>query len=136
MLKNCVMCGIEINVRRKDTMYCADCKKKKQVQWSMEYKKRKIPTTEIGVGSGNSTNNKGTKSASYKDGIGTYTKYKKDSCEICGSKENLCVHHKDKNRHNNHPSNLQTLCRKCHTKEHFILKNIKRNSKGQFTRAK
>ena len=73
------MCGIEINVRRKDTMYCADCKKKKQVQWSMEYKKRKIPTTEIGVGSGNSTNNKGTKSASYKDGIGTYTKNKKDS---------------------------------------------------------
>ena len=45
MLKNCVMCGIEINVRRKDTMYCADCKKTKQVQWSMEYKKRKIPTT-------------------------------------------------------------------------------------------
>lgn len=111
-------------------------KRKNKFNGLWNIRKEKIPTTEIGVGRGNSINNKGIKSASYKDGIGTYTKYKKDSCEICGSTENLCVHHKDENRHNNHPSNLQTLCRKCHTKEHIILKSIKRNSKGQFTRAK
>lgn len=37
MLKNCSMCGKEIDVRRKDTMYCKECKKKKQVEWSMNY---------------------------------------------------------------------------------------------------
>lgn len=136
MLKNCSMCGKEIDVFRKDTMYCKDCKKKKQVEWAMNYKKRKNPDTEIGVGSGNSRKNKGEYSSSYKDGIGTYMKYKKDACEICNSKKFLCVHHKDGNRHNNSPKNLQTLCRKCHTKEHIRLNSLCRNDKGQFTRAK
>lgn len=43
---------------------------------------------------------------------------KKDKCEICGSKENLDVHHKDNNWNNNNLDNLECLCRSCHSKEH------------------
>jgi 5-methylcytosine-specific restriction endonuclease McrA len=46
-------------------------------------------------------------------------------CVKCGSSEKLCVHHKDGNgrnvptrQKNNNPENLETLCRRCHIKEH------------------
>lgn len=35
-------------------------------------------------------------------------------CELCGSKEHLHVHHKDKNHRNNTIENLAWLCVKCH----------------------
>jgi len=40
----------------------------------------------------------------------------KDFCEICGSKNNLDIHHKDGNWQNNNLDNLICLCRSCHTK--------------------
>ena len=43
-------------------------------------------------------------------------KYKKDSCELCGTTERLTIHHKDKNWRNNDPNNLQTVCFPCHKK--------------------
>ena len=59
----------------------------------------------------------GKKNNNYKNGISTYTQHKKGACEQCGSKKNLMVHHKDGNRKNNEPSNLQTLCWSCHEKK-------------------
>lgn len=47
------------------------------------------------------------------------SKFKKESCESCGTKENLCVHHEDRNFKNNDPSNLRTLCRNCHFRHHL-----------------
>ena len=45
---------------------------------------------------------------------------KKSVCDRCGSVEKLCVHHKDRNPYNNSDfSNLETLCRPCHVKEHW-----------------
>lgn len=46
-------------------------------------------------------------------------KFKKESCETCGAKEELCVHHEDRDFKNNDPSNLKTLCRPCHFKHHL-----------------
>ena len=40
-------------------------------------------------------------------------------CAQCGSNKDLLVHHRDWIRTNNDPSNLITLCRSCHKKEHF-----------------
>lgn len=42
-------------------------------------------------------------------------------CQICSKTqedngEKLSIHHKDYNKRNNHPSNLVSLCRVCHTK--------------------
>lgn len=123
-MRYCKLCGTELI--DKQIYYCSICKKKKQVEWTMKCKKKRIPTTEIGVGSGNSSKNKQRAL-----GIGTYTRVKKSQCELCGSTKYLVVHHIDKDRYNNDLSNLQTLCRKCHTTKHLT-----RNSKGQFTRAK
>lgn len=51
-------------------------------------------------------------------GIMTYRRVKKEQCERCASAKYLIVHHKDENRYNNDPSNLETLCKKCHQSHH------------------
>lgn len=56
----------------------------------------------------------GKKNNNYKNGISTYTQHKKSKCQQCGGTKNLMVHHKDGNRKNNNPSNLETLCWSCH----------------------
>lgn len=50
-------------------------------------------------------------------------------CEICGTLENLNIHHVDGDVTNEAPSNLMTLCASCHTKLHW--KNGKTASKRQ-----
>jgi hypothetical protein len=37
-------------------------------------------------------------------------------CCMCGSKKKLTIHHRDENESNNDPTNLMTLCFKCHDK--------------------
>lgn len=39
-------------------------------------------------------------------------------CEICGSKINVDIHHKDGNHQNNVSENLMLVCRSCHIKLH------------------
>jgi len=45
-------------------------------------------------------------------------KFKKEACERCGARDHLHVHHRDRNYTNNDPANLETLCERCHGKEH------------------
>lgn len=43
-------------------------------------------------------------------------------CQRCGFDrvpEILVVHHRDRNRNNNHPDNLEVLCPNCHAIEHY-----------------
>lgn len=47
-----------------------------------------------------------------------YEKFKKDRCERCSATIKLLVHHSNRNRQDNQPANLITLCRKCHLVEH------------------
>ena len=42
----------------------------------------------------------------------------KKKCYLCGKKENLIIHHKDKNHKNNKINNLIPLCRQCHNVVH------------------
>lgn len=138
MLKtfNCKKCGCIFQKEMKSSYvyYCEDCRKKRNVEINMLVKKRKIPTTEIGVGSGNTIKNKSHYNhPSFKTGIVAYRNIYRDShkeikCEKCGSTKYICIHHKDKNRNNNSISNLQALCKSCHQRLH-----LKRNNKGQFT---
>lgn len=44
-------------------------------------------------------------------------------CMRCGKKAVL-VHHKDENRKNNSPSNLEVLCKRCHQLEHRCADNL------------
>ena len=52
-----------------------------------------------------------------------YDGFKKDFCERCDFKaEHSCqldVHHRDGDKRNNQPSNLETLCANCHRLESF-----------------
>ena len=41
-------------------------------------------------------------------------------CVLCGSKEMLEVDHKDENKNNNVPANLQTLCHQCNIGKSFV----------------
>ena len=52
----------------------------------------------------------------YKENIFAYFNHE---CTICGAKEGLHIHHKDKNPSNNQISNLLVLCGVCHKKVHM-----------------
>ena len=54
-------------------------------------------------------------------------KYRGTSCEKCGTKKQLGIHHKDGNIRNNRKTNRMTLCARCHTKWHWA--NGKNNPK-------
>ena len=111
---HCITCGAPITQpKTSKKLYCTDCIKKRRVNATMKAKKKRIPTTEIGVGSGNSSKNKNQPL-----GIQTYRRAKKDKCEWCGATKNLIVHHIDENRYNNELTNLVTICRSCHQKHH------------------
>ena len=55
----------------------------------------------------------------WKDGRSPYSyrRFLKPHCERCGKNEKLLIHHKDRNRLNQTPSNLETLCFSCHHME-------------------
>lgn len=53
-----------------------------------------------------------------KENTSKYQKYMQDKCAICGSQESLEVHHINKDRANNYPDNLITLCEECHKRVH------------------
>lgn len=62
-------------------------------------------------------------------------KYKKYKCEICGDFENLELHHISYNRlFCERESDLITLCRTCHQKEHDYLEQKKRDVKTPLNR--
>ena len=111
----CIDCSKKFEAKRKDTLRCPVCKKKRRSYQVMLSRKKKHPEIEIGVGSGNSTKNKNRPL-----GIQTYRRAKKDKCEWCGSKKNLCVHHIDGNRYNNDMNNLITICKRCHQTHHTV----------------
>lgn len=55
------------------------------------------------------------------NGMYTYRNYiSTDRCNRCGFSDRraIVVHHKDRNRRNNKPENLEALCCNCHSIEH------------------
>lgn len=51
-------------------------------------------------------------------------------CDICGTFEDMCIHHKDGNVENNNIDNLRALCRSCHTKLHIEERYEKQSKKS------
>lgn len=49
--------------------------------------------------------------------------YNNDNCELCGKSLEI-VHHKDEDKLNNDPLNLQGLCKSCHAKLHSETNNF------------
>lgn len=73
-----------------------------------------------------STTNRTTKAILLFDGRDLFC------CERCGARRDVELprHHKDIDRSNNDPHNIEVLCVSCHNKEHMVEKL--RNEKGQF----
>lgn len=83
----------------------------------------------LGVGKGGSSK-KGKESPEWTNGVGSYSKVGRQRlqlhpfCERCQkslsgvNKYQWCTHHKDHDRTNNNPDNLEVLCKSCHQKEH------------------
>lgn len=56
-------------------------------------------------------------------------------CQRCGATEKLAVHHKTPRRDGgaDHESNLKTVCKSCHVKEHYDLQGQRGMGKYQPT---
>lgn len=125
----CDLCAKEFKPNSNRQKYCDSCRVKLQKEYNKDYNKKtytKIGYDHLVLRNANR----------FKTGIGIYQKLKKLSlddlrCERCNSEENLLVHHKDRNRHNNELDNLELLCKSCHQLEHMV-----RDSSGKFIGSK
>lgn len=114
---------------------CDACKKANSLKYQRSY--QHIYAIKSGrikkpfVGSGNAVE-KGPAHPAYKTGLGYYKQLRKDKCKECGSDKYLLVHHRDHDRSNQDPDNLQTLCKRCHQIEHKCWENF---NKGQHANA-
>lgn len=133
-VKVCSICGKEFQPTSGVQKVCAECKpayKKAQMHkyYEAHYEQKGSYKWEMP---------KGKASPSYKDGIGVFTKIAFDAyppyCNRCKSTVHLCVHHKDRNRHNNDVANLEILCKSCHQKEHEAAKHLQESDVATRTR--
>lgn len=53
-------------------------------------------------------------------------RFLRDACEDCGTRDDLTIHHEDRDWKNNDPANLRTLCRSCHSLHHHRKQEIGR----------
>lgn len=165
--KPCQMCSLEFTPTGHCQKRCTSCRESysQTPEWKArskvmadKYRIKKYAREgrQFGVGIGKA-HGKGPSHPTYKTGIGTFRQFRKDVCDRCPSTKFLCVHHKDQNRYNNVPENLETLCKRCHQLEHDCYASLPkgealsqimserakrltplrtRNSKGQFTNDK
>jgi hypothetical protein len=67
---------------------------------------------------GGAYNQKGVNNNNFKYGCQYKDAIEKVYCSLCGSMDNLLIHHIDHDRKNNDISNLIVLCKKCHQEHH------------------
>lgn len=122
----CATCGAEFQPTSNRQKYCKECSRQRDIKRCREYYKR----TTVLIGRDHL---RGENSPNFKTGIGIYHRLKDEigKRERCGSLENLCVHHKNRNRKDNNRGNLEVICKACHQKEHLI-----RDSLGRFHSSK
>lgn len=136
-MDNCIICEKEFRVRE-DWLHGNHYRKTCSPECEKAYRSQRIKETytderrdymsELFTGRDTTGWNisKGKDRANWKGGISSPCFRKialgelglEEVCSSCGSKENLCVHHKDKNRTNNTVENLLILCKPCHTSHH------------------
>lgn len=135
----CVVCSKQYKPTGPCAKYCSKaCKSKiwtrailRQRVYDWQVKKGIIKNPGIGTGHAQLH---GADNPTYKvNAPHRYRDFLKDACERCGSTKFLCGHHKDRKgiqskRPNNKPSNIETLCKSCHQKEHNVYLNFTRKA--------
>lgn len=129
----CIKCGGDIPPEKyKNAKYCGARCRAAFISLRHAYKTGRIKTP--GVGSGG--NQQGENNHQYKTGIGTYSKKGFQTfgkvCNRCTA-EAVLIHHKDHDRKNNKPENLEPLCKSCHQRHHETRDEKGRYTKGQST---
>jgi 5-methylcytosine-specific restriction endonuclease McrA len=117
--------------------YCEDCiplvrKEAARIRsYAHAIKKGRIKQPGIGSGNARRANGQHTR---FTNGRGIYPTIAYEAhgfdCAHCGidvrtlRSSQRAVHHKDRNRRNNHPDNLEVMCRACHAREHEVVHNL------------
>lgn len=144
MLKtfSCKECGKTFQKEMKSSYvwYCDDCRKERKRRDAYERAVKSGRIKKPGVGSGGNQWGENNHNWSGYKAEYSYTriirKENMKECYFCGSKENLCRHHIDKNRSNNTKDNLMVVCRSCHAKLHGLITNITSRSKTSLIQGK
>lgn len=124
LLRECNRCGNNYIVKSYRQKYCEYC----QILLDRERCNAHYHKTKVLIGRKHLV---GENANGYKNGIALYPELAKTpgiKCNRCGSKAFLLVHHKDRNRENNSPENLEVLCKACHQFEH-----VEKDSLGKFS---
>ena len=136
-IKLCKRCGKEFEITAPAQLNCSTCgpivAKETAKRGSWEHRRRNGKM--VGVGSGHNQPS-GSLDPQYSSGMGWLHKYKKvlkarlNRCERCAkdltsaSKYEWTCHHKDRNRSNNVPENIELLCKRCHQIEHNCIQAL------------
>lgn len=125
MKTRCATCGAEFLKRGQNHKRCDPCARSANLANMRRWKRVNVVT---GQGSGALP---GEANSNYKHGICVMRGWAKDRlaelnncCERCGSsidaarRGTWAGHHKDHDRSNNTPENLEVLCKRCHQVEH------------------
>jgi len=131
-MKLCKRCGAPIEPKPSKKQFCSDCVilNRRESRRLCDHKRRGQEATRNYIGYNQSDENNNN----YINGLGMFRKYRKGFCERCGSTDNLCAHHRDRNRKNNVPENIETLCKSRHQKEHDVYLNLGKYSRGGYKR--
>jgi len=146
-MKTCKHCGKSYQPVGSSSKFCSlDCRRiyyistGKSKGWRDKF--NAANGTVVGVGSGGLTKT-WTENPSYKSGKHSFIAHGrrlKDSgvpCNRCGKdlinagRGDWCSHHRDHNRSNNVPENLELLCKSCHQKHHDAGKFLRNFEKVQ-----
>ncbi len=130
-MKVCQVCGAEYRNTGPAQKYCQVCgpsiKRKNRRRSIDAYRKRQ--GVRVGAGSGGAQ--EGPDNHQWKGGVAAYRRMKPDAtyCERCGREDvgekwSFVRHHRDYNRKNNHISNIEFLCKRCHQLEHNCQDNL------------
>lgn len=129
--KQCQACGNTFVPTAPAAKYCcgAPSKSKEALRkYAAAYRARR--GSEVGVGKGRSSKNRGPTHSQYKNGwtaykqIGRQMKEEIGCCERCdrdltkATRWEWVCHHKDHDRTNSSRDNLELLCKSCHQIEH------------------
>lgn len=132
-VKTCTTCGNSFQASGPAARYCGDCRVPSKTRaWRNQYmrERRKAAGSEVGVGKGNHSRNRGPSHPQYKNGWTAYIKLRSElkaatqRCNRCekdlsnATRWEWVCHHKDHDRSNADRDNLEILCKRCHQVEH------------------
>lgn len=118
-------CGIKYIPSSNRQQWCSTCGVIHKKETTKKYMKDFYQRTYVRKG----YNQRGDKNNNWTGGIGTYRRaVTKSDCIMCGSSKFVVVHHKDLNRYNNDVSNLECMCRSCHTRIHMKLRDAEKSN--------